>query len=302
MARERDQTVHRQWQTKGSKKSERIESGKQSANESPKYLSTTHQNGTDLYYLRNGYLASISLQMPRAALLLVFISCTVLAQNSPFKKLTLSLGYGYFDFEREIDKRNIHQHSLVKNGQVQINNKLIGPLYLKVETPISPKIRLALCFAFENYSFLLNEEAYVYSNQGSKDIVLGDPNSYGMHPDSTTYAGVLREQIQQHSWSLLLRTNFILFERDRFQMYLGLGLGYRYYQKDHDTNIDQLLQLSKKVYFLHYQEFINPVAGEFTFGCRGFLWKNYGWYAELGIAKSLLQGGLCVRLGNNLPQ
>lgn len=240
--------------------------------------------------------------MFRTLLLFLFISCNVFGQNTAFKKLTLSLGYGYFDFERQFDKRNIQQKTIVKEDQVQVHNKLVGPLYLKAETPLSSKIGLALCFAYENYSFLLDEELYTYNHHGSKDIVAGDPSKYGIHPDSITHVGRLQEQIQQHSWSLLLRTNFILFEKSKFQMYLGLGLGYRYYQKEHTTNIDELLQESRKVYLLNDQEFVNPVAGELTLGCRGSVWKNYGWYAELGIAKSLLQAGLCVQLGNNSPK
>lgn len=240
--------------------------------------------------------------MLRATLLFALISCSVFAQKSLFKTWTLSLGYGYFDFEREVDKRNIQQKTIVKEGQVQVQSKLTGPIYLKAETLLSSKIGLALCFAYENYSFLLDEEAYTYNNNGYKDIVIGDPNTYGVHPDSATHVGRLQEQIQQHSWSLLLRTNFILLKKNMFQMYLGLGLGYRYYRKEHTTNIDQLMQQSRKAYLLSYQEFINPVAGEFTFGCRGSIWGNYGWYAELGIAKSLLQAGLCVRLGNNSPK
>jgi hypothetical protein len=39
-----------------------------------------------------------------------------------------------------------------------------------------------------------------------------------------------------------------------------------------------------------------PVGAELTVGFRGYFYKNFGFYTELGRAKSFFQTGLCFRV------
>jgi len=70
----------------------------------------------------------------------------------------------------------------------------------------------------------------------------------------------------------------------KLDLYWGVGLGYQI------QSVENIIdQTSPK-------PGTNPVAFEFTFGARYYFTKRIGLYVEGGIARSIFQGGLAIRL------
>jgi hypothetical protein len=97
--------------------------------------------------------------------------------------------------------------------------------------------------------------------------------------------------ISSNNTALNLRANLHLMnpeKYDKVDIYFGIGIGYKFgklkiessYQ-DYKPSI-KLPSLSK-------------LGLETTFGFRYFIDKHIGFYTEIGLAKSVIQAGLCMR-------
>lgn len=95
------------------------------------------------------------------------------------------------------------------------------------------------------------------------------------------------------SRSLNLRYNYIFNIDSDVQVYLGLGVGFRgnaISMKTNNRNLPDILQIPG-FSLLNF-----PTMGfESTLGFRGQIVDDLGWYAELGMAKSVFQGGISYR-------
>lgn len=108
--------------------------------------------------------------------------------------------------------------------------------------------------------------------------------------------GILTEtqlDLTYRSRSVNLRYNYLISKHESFQVYLGLGLGIRGNSlsiKTNNPNIkNQLLIPGLNLASM-------PSIGfESTLGFRGLITPQWGWYSEVGIAKSFFQGGLSYR-------
>lgn len=120
----------------------------------------------------------------------------------------------------------------------------------------------------------------------------------------TKYNVPVSGTLKYRSWSLLGRYNFHLFTEKRFDLYGGIGLGFRannFHLTDNDPNknwwnfpID--LSFIKKVIPANITTLTIPtVGGEMTLGMRYHILPPLAVYLEFGTAKSIAQGGVVVR-------
>jgi opacity protein-like surface antigen len=88
--------------------------------------------------------------------------------------------------------------------------------------------------------------------------------------------------LKSNTLSLLVRANYHFDSASKFDPYIGFGLGYRtrtYEENDPGLTIGD-------------SEF--PLGLNLTLGTRYYFTPNFGVYTEIGLAKSLLQGGLSL--------
>lgn len=147
-----------------------------------------------------------------------------------------------------------------------VNYKGMGPIYFKYEHGMTDKIGLGI-----NVAYAQNEWAYSYATT--------DANG-----EAVTY----KEKTSRSAYSILARFNYHIGSDDKFDPYVGFGMGYRnatwkYDTTDPDGTTD--VDISG----------LMPFGMELTIGARYFFSENIGLYAEVGAAKSVVQGGLAVK-------
>jgi opacity protein-like surface antigen len=133
----------------------------------------------------------------------------------------------------------------------------LGPIYLKYEYALSNHFGLGLSsnFATSNITYPVNNFAY------EQKLI---------------------------SIAAVARVNYHFGTTTRFDPYAGLGLGYRYSSITLTTGEDTA-SVSK------------PIGGpsslgiEVTIGSRFYLNKAFGFYAELGLGQSVLNGGVVFK-------
>lgn len=170
--------------------------------------------------------------------------------------ITFSAGYGFPSFTRTV-------FNFVEGENVE--SMVIGPLYGKAEFALSDRVGLGVNFAYTH-----GNATYV-TQDGEIDSIF-----YNTSVDYTSY-------------SVLARLNFHFGRPEGiFDPYAGLGLGYRNARYDYTggdpddqpVGFDGLFHLGM----------------DLTIGTRVYLTENIGLYGEVGLAKSIMQAGLVVRL------
>jgi hypothetical protein len=161
-------------------------------------------------------------------------------------------GYGYGIFPSDL----IYNSGITSHFALDV----IGPFYLKYEHKITKATSLGINIAWleENYSL-----DYVDSS-------------------SATY---IRERDKIQSHSIIMRFNHMILEKNNFQLFVGTGIGYRNNSRHYRNEV-------KRVYILENVPHVFPFAFEFTIGERLFITENLGVSVEVGIAKSIFQGGI----------
>lgn len=105
------------------------------------------------------------------------------------------------------------------------------------------------------------------------------------HTDTSNAAILHHDQFKRSVTSILARINIHFGNTDRLDPYWGVGAGYRmvdYSFTSTDTGYDTSFKSPFNVGF------------ETTLGFRYYIVEGFGLYAELGLAQSIIQGGLAV--------
>jgi len=137
-----------------------------------------------------------------------------------------------------------------------------GPLHIKFEYFLSDEFGIGI-------------SSNIASSQSTWVFVF-DSNSY-------------KESLNYNSTSFNVRFNYHFYSEGRLDIFAGGGLGYRF-SNSKFTSEDPKRKLSFSLpnYF--------PVGFEATCGIRYFFNDNIGIYAEVGIAKSIIQAGIAINI------
>lgn len=171
-------------------------------------------------------------------------------------QVVFSAGYGFPSFTRTI-------FDFVDGTNV--DTYVIGPAYLKAELPVNDRVGFGV-----NFAYTTANATYV-TQDGEIDSIF-----YNTSVDYTSY-------------SILARVNFHFGAQDgKFDPYAGFGFGYRnanYAVTGGDPD-DQPNDFNGLIHF----------GMDVTIGTRYYITDNIGVYGEVGLAKSIMQAGLVIRL------
>lgn len=93
--------------------------------------------------------------------------------------------------------------------------------------------------------------------------------------------------VNYNSWSILARVNYHFIPNNQFDVYVGMGIGYRnntFTVSDNDPGKNWDIKLPT----------IPSMGFDATVGVRAYVIPNLAAYGEFGMAKGLLQGGLTL--------
>lgn len=102
--------------------------------------------------------------------------------------------------------------------------------------------------------------------------------------------------IKYRTQSINLRYNLHFAPSPKFDPYLGVSVGFRFNSIDGSVN-NPVKGFSDFDLSIPFLGFTTP-GGDLTLGFAGEIAGGIGYYAELGIAKALIQGGISITLEN----
>jgi opacity protein-like surface antigen len=161
-------------------------------------------------------------------------------------KSQVSLGYGFVNGTQTL--LSAYDEDLYPD----MENSALGPIFLKYEFGVSEHVGFGLNIAYANAEITYND-AFVDGEQS----------------------------IKWWGTSFNARVNRHFGSNDKFDPYIGLGIGYKiakwtFSDDDESGDIGALI----------------PLGFEGTFGSRYMFTPNIGAFAEVGIAKGIMQLGL----------
>lgn len=179
-------------------------------------------------------------------------------EGNAFQEGTIAItaGYGFPNLGKTVVNFLINNDS-AKN----VSATGLGPMHFRGEYGLSNKVGLGLSV---NYV------------------------SFGAEWTSSSGNIPYYNKVSYSSLSILARMNVHFGTTDKLDPYFGVGAGYRsgiykLTSTDPDLQNQQVKGLS-------------PFGFETTIGLRYYFTDMIGFYAELGIAKSVIQGGIAIKL------
>ncbi|MBS3915670.1 MAG: outer membrane beta-barrel protein [Bacteroidetes bacterium] len=188
---------------------------------------------------------------------LLLATCGILAATvsnaQPFEKgnTVVSLGYGFGNLGSAI--------ASTYKDEPGFKSSNFGPIYVGVENMVSDKIGLGISFNYVGTTF-----------SWTGDDSMGTGNY--------TY------KWKRNTWSALLRTNVHFGESDKFDPYIGIGIGYRTAKNEYTSTDPTFTPVSTKT--------LIPLGFEAVFGARFYATENINIFAEVGIAKAPIKFGV----------
>jgi opacity protein-like surface antigen len=135
-----------------------------------------------------------------------------------------------------------------------------GPIHVKGEYAVSENFGLGMSVNYSNTKLTLTDGGYTYA-------VMYNPISFNV------------------------RGNLHFGNSEKFDPYIGLGIGYGYRKFRIESN-----DPAAETFVGDILDISNPLGLEGTLGGRYFFNDNIGLYAEVGPAKSIVQMGLSFKL------
>lgn len=183
--------------------------------------------------------------------------------------MTLTAGYGYPSWGQVIFNLVIPKDTMIKWGYEDYATKGLGPLHFRGEIGLSKFIGMGISMNYETYG---GKWTKLYYNQTQQK--------------DQFYA----ESITAISLSVMPRLNLHFAVTNQLDPYMGIGAGYKLttykFHSDFPNATNNNVQ----------EEGPLPVGFETTVGVRFYFSDSFGMYMEMGWAKSLVQGGLSIKL------
>ncbi len=227
------------------------------------------------------------------------------AQEKSSSKYVFSLGYGYYDICQKMEDSYLKNSFSSKQKYIyNIQSSLTGPIYAKLEKNISKRMGLGLSIGYDQFSFAADADTYFEKPTSSGNGLQFSGNSITTIPhDGINNSDTIKAVAEKYSYkslSINIRWNVYFINKEKYQLYVGIGLGYRMNTVVSETNIQKYFPVAstsiRRLPSGLIQLYDLPLGAEVTVGFRGYFYKDLGFYTEVGLAKSLLQGGLCFRV------
>ncbi len=187
----------------------------------------------------------------------------------------LSIGYGALNFWKyEWANTDLYNYDYYSGDGYYENYKVtgIGPLHFKAEYALSEIVSLGLSINYVNAKAQWTDYYNYYSGQYYQ-------NGY---TTGKTF----------NSLSVLGRMNLHFATSKILDPYFGFGIGYRNANTDYfsdDPTFDD------EAYYSSTSAII-PIGFEMSMGLRVYVSPNIGFFTEVGLTKSLIQGGLAIKI------
>jgi hypothetical protein len=194
----------------------------------------------------------------KKTLLLLFLTQALFSQS---QNQVVSFGLG---------APNLYKAAfLIADNGNEVKYKGLGPIHLKYENRIHERISIGLSINHVRYQFDFKDQ-YLDTNQGR--ILVND----------------IRIKGQNTAFNAKFNFHY-LKQEGMVDLYSGFGLGLRFGK----PKVSATYEGSKPKITLPN---LSIIGAEFTLlGVRTYFTENIGAYAELGIAKSIVQAGLSYR-------
>jgi len=155
----------------------------------------------------------------------------------------------------------------------------VGPFHIKYERGLSSRFTLGLSLngAYSSMNHVYTEE--LTDGDGFKNKV--------------TY----EESIKGPQIAANVRFNYYFINTGRFLMYSGVGMGYHYSKLEYKTNDPSDDGFTGES--LTTLQNLFPIAYEGTIGAKYMFAPACGAYLELGYGKSMIQGGIFFKWGED---
>ena len=145
--------------------------------------------------------------------------------------------------------------------------KGMGPLHFKGEIGLSKMIAMGLSINYESYGGKWTKTYFVQANNRDE---------------------VFNENLTITSLSVMPRFSFHFAATNQIDPYFGVAAGYKStiykFHSDYSNALDE------------YAKGNFPIGLETTVGLRIYFSDSFGMYMEMGLAKSLVQGGIAIKL------
>lgn len=190
-----------------------------------------------------------------ALALFMCVSNLAVAQNYEKGSVLFSGGYGFANLSKGAFNSVVDGFN--DSLGTDINRRAFGPLYFKAEFGVGESTSIGLNVAYIGMAATWDEDTYNY-------------------------------KIARNNTSFLLRINQYWVHSNNFDLYSGIGIGYRAggwsFETDDPLFVDDFPSLNI------------PLGFEATLGFRGYVTDNLAIYGELGISKGLAQVGVTYKL------
>lgn len=176
------------------------------------------------------------------------------------------LGYGAGNFTQSFLSDIV---GLSNNNSLDVTFKTVGPLFAKLEYGFDDKVSMGINFAYM-------KNTIGYTQEGFQD----------------TSAYFYNADLSCTTWSILARVNYHIGNNDKIDPYIGIGLGYRAVNWNYtDTDPFDINDRNQSNLELNLIPSF-PLGMDLTFGARIMPIPQFGLFAEVGVAKGIIQGGI----------
>ncbi len=207
--------------------------------------------------------------MKSLALVIAMIIGSNAAHAQAFDEGTkvFSLGYGFPNFTKSVFKA---LSSSSTDGSTKVTGA--GPIHFRFEYGLSETWGIGASINFANAAWEDTYTGTVFNNVTQQN-------------ETKTFT----DKWTRRALSALVRFNKHFPISDKADVFTGVGLGYNSVKNDYDSSNPDGIQFS-------VNNNLFPVGFEWTVGMRYYFTDNIGAYVEGGLAKSILQFGLAIKL------
>lgn len=182
--------------------------------------------------------------------------------------IAFTAGYGYPSWGQVI----FNLDSTVQSLLHEFDNYTaigIGPLHFRAEIGLSKFIGMGISVNYEKYGGKWTRDYFVQANNRDESF---------------------NESFTITSFSVMPRFNFHFAVTHQIDPYFGVGAGYKstIYKLQSDFPNAAYNNIEERGLF--------PIGFETTIGLRFYFSDSFGMYLETGLAKSLIQGGIALKL------